>query len=292
MISGRVFDIKRYAVHDGSGIRTTVFLKGCPLHCRWCHNPEGLKADKELGFSKILCIACGKCVNICPQAAVTMENMNYRRNSNCDLCGSCVEVCPTTALTMIGQDMTVAELMKVLKADSVFYETSQGGVTFSGGEVFFQSAFVKAALQACKEAGYHTAVETSLYCQTTEITDLLPLIDLWIVDLKLIDEEKHKQYTGVGNELILSNLRFLAGKEVDILVRIPLIPEITATKENITGISGFLNSLPRNLPVELINYNPLTESKYPWLNKSYDLSACQPLSEAELDNCRSYLEDK
>lgn len=282
MMQGLVFDVKRYAIHDGDGIRTTIFLKGCPLACKWCHNPEGIKRGKELGYVETSCIHCGGCIDKCPNHALEMKAGRIFINSNCVMCGQCVDLCPTNSLKLFGVETSLDELKEILEKDRAFYNTSNGGITFSGGEVFGQPAFLLEALKLCKEMELNTAIETSLFTSYVYIKSVIPYIDQFIVDIKIMDSKEHEKYTGVKNELILENIKKIAHEDVNVLLRTPLIPGITATRSNLEAIGRFIKMLPRTINLELLNYNPLAESKYSLLGDDYKLGKLNPYTEAQV----------
>lgn len=286
---GIVFDIKRYAIHDGDGIRTTIFLKGCPLRCKWCHNPEGLSASLQLGYVANSCIGCMRCINRCKKQCLSMVNGHIHVSEDCDACGECVDFCPTNSLKMIGQDMSLEQLRKEIEKDRIFYETTGGGVTFSGGEVFMQTEFLVDALQMCKDMGVHTTIESSFMTSFKYIEKVVGLVDQFIVDIKLMDSELHKAFTGIDNALILDNITKLMKYDVSLLIRTPLIPNITATKENLSCIGEFVRSLEHRVEIELLNYNPLAESKYPLIQQEYTLMGLKPFSDDEIQVFYSYV---
>ncbi len=264
-MNGRIFDIQRFSVHDGPGIRTTVFMKGCPLSCAWCHNPEGLTDQIQLKYTANDCIDCGRC------GTKTLEN---------------VEKCPTGALAICGRDICSAELIDELLKDKVFYG-SDGGVTFSGGECLLQADFVAEMLKACKSNGINTAIDTSGYVDFTEIERTLEHCDLYLYDVKMMDTELHRQYTGVDNELILENLYRLSALAKDIWVRVVLIPNISDTDENIYRLAEFLSSLPRRHTVTLIPYHPLGISKYQTLGLSCEYNTDEKISADRISEIRA-----
>ncbi|MGL1892693.1 MAG: glycyl-radical enzyme activating protein [Spirochaetaceae bacterium] len=296
-MKGNVFDIKKFAVHDGPGIRSTLFLKGCHLNCIWCQNPEGIKNQINLWYFERKCIQCNLCLNVCPNQALTLgkENESYIsiNHNKCDNNGACVNVCPTTALTFDGYEMEVDEAVEKLLQDKAFYDKSGGGITISGGDSLYQYKFSRAVLEKCKEHGVHTAIETCMYAKKEIFESFIGLVDLFIVDLKLFDENEHFKYVGTGNELILSNFKSLANNKQNILVRIPLIPGITAKEKNIRSICRFVFQNSPGTEMELINFNPLAQNKYRLMGKDYDfMKKMKPYTREELDCFYSILKEE
>lgn len=292
MKSGIIFDIKRYAIHDGPGIRTTVFFKGCPLRCWWCHNPEGLVPETELTFIKTRCLEdCDECVKKCPKDAILRaDNIISIDRKKCDICGECTLVCPTEALIISGKNMSVEEVMKEIDKDMVFYDESMGGVTFSGGEPLMQLEFLSALLEECKKRGFHTTLDTSGYARPEEIDKIKDKVDLFLYDVKMVDDKKHKETTGVSNKLILDNLKKLSKNGGNIVVRIPVIPEINDTDEEITKIAEFISSLKEVKDISLLPYHTLADQKYERLNKSYLMQKTPPYSEEKIEKIKKKLE--
>ena len=304
-----VFDIKRFALHDGPGIRTTAFLKGCPLSCTWCHNPEGLKPAPLIWYSDSQCIRCWQCVKTCPPGALTIpENENgplqYDREK-CIHCGECVKTCPSGALRWDSRQYTVSELTDELLKDEIFHKSSGGGITISGGEPMNRPNFALKVLEACQAKGTHTAIETSLYAARETVDRFLPFVNLFLADLKLIDDETHRNCTGVGNKRIMENLAIIAQstaarstpEQPGMIVRVPLIPGITDTEKNIAGIAQYVSGLEGNVPVELLNFNPLAESKYrslglPYILKSTTVRKTEQLSTERIEVLKSILREE
>lgn len=252
-----IFDVRRFALDDGPGIRTTVFMKGCPLSCLWCHNPESMYSGREIAFYPKRCINCGECRSACPENAILMEGAERIRRGKCTTCGICVAECPSTALKIVGGKYSVEQLTEGLLSDIIFYETSRGGVTFSGGEPTLYMDYVAEVMRELKKKNIHIAVQTSGMFDLEEFgTKLLPHIDLIFYDIKLFDPREHKKYTGKTNEQILSNYTELAKETGNrIIPRVPLVPGITATNTNLARIADFLNKNGR-AEFELLPYNP------------------------------------
>jgi pyruvate formate lyase activating enzyme len=295
--TGRVFDLQRFSVHDGPGIRTTVFLKGCPLRCRWCQNPEGLDHGISLWHFENLCGHSGRCAEVCPTNAITLTPTGVDINhAACTRCGDCVEACPRNALALDGRDITTDEVVDEVGRDAIFHEVSGGGVTFSGGEPLAQAAFVYETAAALKERGLPTTLESSFHAPWSSIEPLLPVIDLFIVDLKVADPEAHKIATGVSNQLIVDNLRRLAAVlhgAGRILVRVPLVPGYTATAGNLGAIADLVAEIDPALPVELINFNPLASAKYRRMGMPHEFAdVTTSYSPAEMHAFRSLFAER
>jgi len=256
-----IFDVKRFAVHDGPGVRTTLFLKGCPLHCLWCHNPESIAPSPQLGYYAHKCIDCSECAKVCPTHAHTMMGGKHRFDrAKCQACGLCESVCLGGALRLYGQTVTLPEALGLVLADRDFYGDT-GGVTLSGGEPLLQSGFCRELLKQLKAANIHTAVDTCLYVKWPVIEEVRPFTDLFLVDLKHLDSARHRQLTGRGNELILDNLRQLAATGAGIEIRIPLIPGGNDDDANLLASGKLLDELHiKN--VRLLPYHEMARSKY------------------------------
>jgi pyruvate formate lyase activating enzyme len=288
MTAGIIFDLKRYAIHDGPGIRTAVFLKGCPLECWWCHNPEGQQAEAQLIFRENRCKASKTCLIVCPREAISWEGKSITNWEKCDNCGECAEVCYAGAREIIGREITVEQLMAEIERDIPFYDQSGGGVTFTGGEPMQQITFLEGALIACKEMQIHTTVDTCGYSSWENFQAILPLVDLFLYDVKLMDADKHLLYTSAPNKLILENLKKLSGEEANIIVRVPLIPGINDDEENLECCASFLNSLPRLRGIELMPYHEIGIAKYQALGKTYRLERITPPKEDQVLKAENY----
>lgn len=264
-LTGVVFDIQRYSLGDGRGIRTTVFMKGCNLRCRWCQNPESFSMNPEIAFRRDKCIQCGACVEACSRNAINTNGTFETKPDLCISCGDCTKVCPTKARYMIGQNYKVAELLSVVERDAIFFNESGGGVTLSGGEATLQYEFVHAFLKACRGAVLNTAIETNGFTTPERMSSLVPLLDRIFFDLKIISSADHQSFTGFKNEHILENARWLVKSGAPLTFRIPLIPGLTSNQDNIYGIGRFLNELGVT-QVELCPYQNNWERKLSWLN--------------------------
>jgi pyruvate formate lyase activating enzyme len=273
VVTGRIFNIQRFSVQDGPGIRTTVFLKGCPLVCPWCSNPESQKDARELAHIDTLCDGCGRCLEVCERKAIALNAQGVEiQRERCDDCGQCVEVCAPGALKMFGRDVTVNEVFEEIKKDELYYRNSDGGVTASGGEPLSQPSFVAALFKRCQEAGIHTALDTCGLATRRVLEQVLECADLVLFDLKLIDDAAHAAMTEGQNRAILANARLIAGMGIPLIIRIPLIPRYTDTEENITALVGFVRELgDAVMAVNVLPYHRFGSSKYDVLDRAYAL---------------------
>lgn len=277
MQTGIVFDIKKYSINDGPGIRTTIFLKGCPLHCEWCHNPESQSPRPEMIIRPGRCDLCGACLDACQHGAITWSLAGpLTDRETCQRCGECAQVCYSEARQMAGRRMSLDEVLTEIRQDQAFYEESGGGVTLSGGEPLFQKDFSLAILKACRKQDIHTVLDTCGHASWQAFEQIAPFVDLFLYDLKAIDPIKHLQTTGQSNERILENLERLSGSGASLLVRIPVIPGVNTDEYEMGRIGAFLSSLPQPPPVELLPYHNIAEAKYAGLDIPYALPDLQP----------------
>ena len=272
MKSGTIFNIQKFSVNDGPGIRTTVFMKGCPLNCIWCHNPESKSTKQELFFDARKCTGCRACEKACEFNCHKFDdNTHIFDRTNCIKCGKCAEVCYAGALEVVGEVKDVDEVIKEVLKDKLFYENSGGGMTLSGGEPMQQFEFTYELLKRAKEEGLHTAIETCGFSKEENYRKIADLVDLFLFDYKVTSPEKHKEYTGVSNELILSNLFMLDSLGCNIILRCPIIPSLNDTEEHLTGIAETANKLKNILEINIEPYHPLGKGKSEMLDKDYVL---------------------
>ncbi len=292
-LEGQIFDIQRYSVNDGPGIRTIVFLKGCPLRCLWCCNPESQKPLPQLFYFGSLCTRCYRCVNVCPTGATSKaaDGSIIIDRQLCQVCGKCVAECPSEARVITGKTMTVEEVLEVVKKDAIFYRNSDGGVTLSGGEPTSQPEFSKELLRRCQESGLDTAIETSGYVDWQKLKEILEYVDLVLFDIKHMDSSNHRQLTGVGNELILANAARIAGEGKPLIIRVPLIPGCNDSEENIEALIAFMKKL-RLSRVDLLPYHRLGVGKYERLGMEYDLKELESYKEERSEVIKKRLEAK
>ena len=293
MIKGIIFDIKRYAIHDGPGIRTTIFFKGCPLRCWWCHNPEGLSFEPELIFRENRCLnECTECIRSCAKGALSRTDQYIHIDrEGCDLCGECAQVCPSEALEIIGREMSVAEVMKEIEKDMIFYDESEGGVTFSGGEPLMQPEFLNALLEECKQRKIHTALDTCGYASLKVIDKISHKMGLFLYDIKIMDDKRHREYTGESNKPILENLQKLAERGSRLAVRIPIIPGVNDDEDNINKIAEFILSLPGIKDISLLPFHSAARAKYQRLKQADRMEGTQPPSDKKTEEIKRTLED-
>jgi len=267
-----VFDIKRYAINDGPGIRITIFMKGCPLSCVWCHNPEGISVRKEKLYTKKKCIGCQSCVEACPHNALKLTPDGIVSNDDlCKLCGKCVEACPTLALEMSGTEYSEDYLMGEIIKETAFMDQSSGGVTFCGGEPLMHSDMLLELLHRCGEEGIHRVVDTTLFARPEVVTKVMDSCEMFLVDLKHMDTKKHRQFCGIPNEQILSNIKMISESGADFYIRIPLIEGVNADEENIEKSAQFLSSISwKRKVVNLLHFHDIGKNKHEKLRTIYN----------------------
>ena len=288
-LTANIFNIQRFSTEDGPGIRTTVFLKGCPLRCLWCANPESQSSSQQLAYRDSLCINCGSCVNVCSAGAMDLDQNNKGikiNRTNCTQCGSCITACTTGALRFYGQKKTVDEVFNEINKDLGYYTMSKGGVTVSGGEPLLQADFVAELFRRCLKLGIHTTLDTSGYFSTSALYKVLDLVNLVLFDIKTLDRHRHRQLTGKFNDVILRNVRLIAQKGVPMIIRIPLIPSINDSEENLIETARFISHLDKSLHVDLLPYHCYGIRKYEMLDMDYLLTNVKPPDEKHMHWCR------
>ena len=290
--SGTIFDIKKYSINDGPGIRTTVFFSGCPLSCLWCHNPESQSLTPELLYRSGRCLLCGECINVCPEGAISLGKNSstiITDRQKCTRCQTCITTCYSGAREFSGRQVTVQEVMAGLEREIPFYDESHGGVTFSGGEPLMQPAFLSLLLKACKRQEIHTVVDTSGFANWKVFEQIRVDVDLFLYDLKHMDSIRHREVTGVPNEVILENLRRLSAAGANCFVRIPLIPGINDDEKNLFESGEFLVSLPKVQSVEVMGYHDIAQAKYEALGREFTLRETKPPTETAMHNAAEIL---
>lgn len=257
-----IFNIQKFCTDDGPGIRSTVFLKGCPLHCVWCHNPEGIDINPILDYNAALCINCQLCDTVCKMGCHSFDRATHKIDrKKCSACGNCVDVCPTNAINMCGKKMTVDEVVKIVLADKAFYKKSGGGATISGGEATMQIQFTKDLLAELKQNGIHTCVETSGFTTEQELQDIAPYTDLFLYDIKETNNDNHIKYTGVSNEIILKNIKMLDDRGYKVFIRCPIIPNINDRRDHFGELMRLKNSLNNCVGIQIVPYHRLGTGK-------------------------------
>lgn len=292
----QIFNVQKYNMHDGPGIRTIVFFKGCPLRCKWCSNPEGLERKYQVMYKRSLCIDCGACVSVCPVGIHSISSATkvheVDRNIECIGCHKCEEACAQGALSIVGESKTISELMEIIEEDRMFYDMSGGGVTLGGGEVMMQPEAAANLLMVCKKEGINTAVETSGYAKLEQILQVAEFTDLFLFDIKHMDPEKHFQLTGVRNEIILANLKELLIKRYNIKIRMPLLKGTNDSKEEIEAIINFLMPFKdyKNFKgIDLLPYHKFGVNKYNQIGLEYPIEGDPSLSSEDLKEIESWL---
>lgn len=284
-MEGQVFNIMKYAVHDGPGIRTTVFLKGCPLNCWWCHNPESQELKPQLTFFPNRCIGCMDCVSACKENAITVVDGKVITDlEKCKNNGDCTLVCFAEARQMAGKSMSVDEVVSQIKKDKIFYDESGGGATFSGGEPLMQSSYLLELLREMKNLGIHTTLDTCGYASSNILEEVAELTDLFLFDLKHMNTEKHEKYTGVSNTLILENLNMIHKMGKDIIIRIPIIPGFNDSKEELQDLKNYISTLQNIKEVNLLPYHSIGQEKYNRIGQTYKMKDVMEPSQEDMEN--------
>lgn len=285
---GIIFDIKRYAIHDGPGIRTTAFFKGCPLRCLWCCNPESYKTATEIIYTESRCIHCGSCQVVCPNDAIKIsKNKLEIIRENCSGCNICALECPANALELSGKAYSVKELLIEVEKDSTFYYKSEGGITVSGGECTMQPEFLLSFLKKCKENYFHVTIDTCGFVEWNIFKKIIEYVDLVLYDVKITNEEKHIKYTGKSNKLILENLKKLSKIGIPIIIRIPLIPGFNDSKKEVSAIADMVSKLKNIQEVNILPYHRLGESKHTRLGNEYKMKDIKPPNDVCLEKAKS-----
>ena len=292
MKEGLVFNIQKFCINDGPGIRTTVFFKGCPLRCKWCHTPESKSCKPQILFDAKKCVLCGACGLVCPQGAHKFEDGHKIDREKCISCGICVEKCCYDALELVGKEFSVQEVLAEILKDKVFYDNSGGGLTLSGGEPLMQFDFVYELLKEAKQNGIHTCVETCGFAKTEDILQIAEFTDIFLFDWKLSNDSLHKEYTGVSNEAILKNLKAIDSAGSQIILRCPIIPEVNDTEEHFFGIANTANSLKNIIAIEIEPYHSLGNNKLKKLDMEEQIKDFRVPDSQEIDGWIKQIQDR
>lgn len=290
-LQGTVFNIQRYSLHDGPGIRTIVFLKGCPLSCKWCSNPESQNPKPELIFNRESCIGCGRCERACSLGAIKLDDPDRIDRTVCTGCGKCQEACVAGALEKKGQRMTVAEVICELKKDAINFRRSGGGITLSGGEPLGQSDFAAELLKACQAQGWHTAMETTMFASEQAVRKVMPYLDLALMDVKMMNDTAHLKYTGQSNVPIHRNAG-IAAQMTQVVIRVPLIPNVNNSADEIRSICSYAKKLRGIRTIHLLPYHTYGENKYGLLGKNYEMRGVGDMKTEEAANLQKVVEQE
>ena len=288
---GKIFDIQRFSVHDGPGIRTTVFMKGCPLKCQWCHNPESQEQERSIAYRTEKCVGCGACAVVCEHHKFVDGKHIYDRE-NCVRCGKCTEKCNFDALEAFGREASVEEVIKEVLRDKTFYKTSGGGVTFSGGEPFYQPEFLLQMLKAAKAEGLHTCIETCGFTASSALEAALPYVDLFLIDYKESNSDRHKKLTGVPLEPIINNLKLIDERGAKTVLRCPIIPGVNLSDEHLDGIAKTAVSLKNLTEVNVMAYHTLGNGKYTALDMHNPLPDLPAMTDADKKECIAKISER
>ena len=291
-ITGKVFNIQRFSTEDGPGVRTTVFLKGCPLRCLWCSNPESQSLDQQVAHRNSLCISCGRCLKVCPEDAISMSPNNGENEigidrKKCKSCGECINVCATGAMSSFGQTMTVDDVLNEIKKDMDYYANSNGGITVSGGEPLVQADFVAEIFRRCRNIGIHTTLDTCGVFDSSALNKVLDFVNLVLFDIKVMDRQRHIQYTGIDNDIIIRNARLIAQENIKMIIRIPIIPGKNDSENDMNDAAQFIAELGNKPQVNLLPYHNYGENKYKMLGMKYQLPDTKRPSDEHLLWCQS-----
>lgn len=287
---GKIFNIQKFCTHDGPGIRTSVFFKGCPLKCAWCHNPESLDIMPTAAYYSAKCVKCGKCLSACRNQGINPSDFHFIKE-NCILCGKCIDICPVSARVVHGYKTGAEDVIKEILKDKEFYDRSGGGVTFTGGEPTYQKDFLLELAKKSKEKDISVAVETNFYVSGDYLEKLSPYTDLFLTDIKIIEDEKHIKYCGVSNKIILENIRFVSDVlKKNMLFRVPLIPDINDREKDLEMLADFVLSLKEKHKVQIMNYHDIGISKYDACGMDYSLKDTKPAENT--DKAEKYLENR
>ncbi|MCT8977212.1 choline TMA-lyase-activating enzyme [Clostridium sp. CX1] len=291
-----IFNIQKYNMYDGDGVRTLVFFQGCPLRCKWCANPEGMIKKNRVMFKSDLCVDCGACASVCPASIHTISSKTSKHEVNHDVdcigCGKCKSACLKSAISIVGEVKTISELLEIVEEDRTFYEVSGGGVTLGGGEVLMQPEAASSLLMACKQAGINTAIETCGYAKLESVLKVAEFTDLFLFDIKHIDSDKHFQWTGVRNEQILENLKELLRRKYNVKIRMPLLKGVNDQKEDIEKVMELLKPYKdyRNFKgIDLLPYHKMGVNKYKQLGMEYPIKNDPSLTNEDLNKIEEWI---
>ncbi|MDU2937673.1 MAG: glycyl-radical enzyme activating protein [Enterobacteriaceae bacterium] len=290
--TGTVFNIQKFSLHDGPGIRTIVFLKGCYLACRWCSNPESQNTQPEVFYQPDNCLHCGRCVQACPLQAIDPQRAGMVDRERCDGCGACASVCPAGAMVLTGKTMTVAQVMAELLKDEVHYRRSGGGITLSGGEALAQPEFAAELLAACKARGWHTAMETTGIASQKVLDQVIPLLDVVLLDVKTFFREPHQQFTGYPNDVVLQNALYLSAMAKEVAIRVPVIPGFNKDEKSIRAIALFAKHMSHVSRLHLLPYHSFGKNKYALLGRKYGLIDIQTPTDDEMHALKNIVEQE